>query len=270
MRRGGRWRLRSWRWSGDNDPRSGCGTSAGSCRSPPATCCASLPSWCGRRAGRHPCLLAEITPHDGPTPTGNHVWDDNNLGQKNVTIVDVDSDSGGTFLMGNVLGNELNPAEIVVMEINRGRLPREIDLFVDLLDPSLRKRFRLLAQRAAPAAEAVRPVPQTLAREAGGVADITFARPGAQRFFELGSVEGRDAILLAGERKVQVPVPVGPRRQALVALGARVRRGAPPGEYEIVMIQRQPDGRISGAATVKLNVTKPVKATGAKTTKRPG
>lgn len=38
-------------------------------------------------AGWHPCLLVEVSPHDGPMPAGEHVWENNNLGQKNITIV---------------------------------------------------------------------------------------------------------------------------------------------------------------------------------------
>ena len=41
----------------------------------------------------HPCLLVEVSPHDGFVPTGNHVWDDNNLAQKNISIIYPDSSS---------------------------------------------------------------------------------------------------------------------------------------------------------------------------------
>lgn len=39
----------------------------------------------------HPCLLAEVTPHTGPLPSGTPTWyfQDNNLTQKNISIVDV-------------------------------------------------------------------------------------------------------------------------------------------------------------------------------------
>lgn len=35
----------------------------------------------------HPCLLSEVAPNDGPPEAGDHVWQNNNLGQKNITIV---------------------------------------------------------------------------------------------------------------------------------------------------------------------------------------
>jgi len=43
-------------------------------------------------AGTHACLLAAIiTRGDHPT-AGAHVWEDNNLAQKNLTIVELDAD----------------------------------------------------------------------------------------------------------------------------------------------------------------------------------
>ena len=93
----------------------------------------------------HPCLLAEITPHDRPASTGNHVWDDNNLAQKNISIVR--TDAGQDFAIATVIGREENPADYLLIEINRGRLPREVKLFVDLLDPLLRRRLRKFDQR---------------------------------------------------------------------------------------------------------------------------
>jgi len=43
----------------------------------------------------HPCILVEVSPHDGFVPTGNHVWDDNNLAQKNISITYSDSTNDG-------------------------------------------------------------------------------------------------------------------------------------------------------------------------------
>lgn len=52
----------------------------------------------------HPCLLVEVTPHDGFTPTGSHVWENNNLAQKNLSIVYPD-DTSGDFAFAGVIGN---------------------------------------------------------------------------------------------------------------------------------------------------------------------
>jgi hypothetical protein len=93
----------------------------------------------------HPCLLVEVTPHDGPTPTGNHVWDSNNLAQKNITIVG--TDAGQDFQFATVVGNEHNSVDYLLFEINRGRLPKEVTLYVNLLDPLLRRGLHHSASR---------------------------------------------------------------------------------------------------------------------------
>jgi hypothetical protein len=60
----------------------------------------------------HPCLLAEITPQDGFTPTGVHVWQNNNLGQKNLSIV-YPSDDDDSFAFAGVLGNLANRSKFI-------------------------------------------------------------------------------------------------------------------------------------------------------------
>jgi hypothetical protein len=60
----------------------------------------------------HPCLLAEITPQDGFTPVGVHVWQNNNLGQKNLSIVYPDADAD-TFAFAGVLGNLTNRSKYI-------------------------------------------------------------------------------------------------------------------------------------------------------------
>lgn len=64
----------------------------------------------------HPCLLVEVTPHDGFTPTGTHVWQNNNLAQKNISIVYPDS-SSGDFAFAGVVGNLKNQSKFIGFEI---------------------------------------------------------------------------------------------------------------------------------------------------------
>jgi len=49
----------------------------------------------------HPCLLAEASPHTGPTPSGNLVIDNTNLAQRNVTV-DYSDDDGEPHEMTGV------------------------------------------------------------------------------------------------------------------------------------------------------------------------
>ena len=85
----------------------------------------------------HPCLLAEITPHDGPAATGSHVWDYNNLAQKNVTIVD--AIPGSEFGMAMMMGAGSNDGDSLLLEVLRGKLSHHVELYLDLFDlPSRR------------------------------------------------------------------------------------------------------------------------------------
>jgi subtilisin family serine protease len=228
----------------------------------------------------HPCLLAEITPHDGPSPTGNHVWDDNNLAQKNISIVDTDSAPGTDFRAAMVMGSLTNEAECVMLEINRGRLPREVQLYVDLMDPRLLKR--LLSGHTGEFGEGQRNLGKLLnvsdllvlsqLREevvatsdfgggavaiAGRLPDgLTLKRPAVRKDWRRGVYDGREVVFLAPKHRVCLPVCSGPGRLSPIVIGGIHRDDVEPGEYEIVLIQRQPDGTASGSATVMLRVGK--------------
>jgi len=204
----------------------------------------------------HPCLLAEVTPHDGPAATGNHVWDDNNLAQKNISIVD--ADAGTDFQFAIVVGNEFNTAKSLVLEVNRGRLPKSVELYVDLVDPILRRRLRVFAEK--PGREpGLRPAGRWGVRDPGGL--LTAPVPpklALQRHegWQLGFRDGREIVLLEPRTKVQLPTFIDPGRPHALVIGGIVGKDAEPGEYEVVLIQRQPSGRISGSATVQLTVGK--------------
>jgi Subtilase family len=64
----------------------------------------------------HPCLLLEVSPHDGPSPAGGviAVRSDNNLAQRNITIEETDSDSDA--FVGMVAGtlDSIGIASLVV------------------------------------------------------------------------------------------------------------------------------------------------------------
>ncbi|HEV8695788.1 MAG TPA: S8 family serine peptidase [Lysobacter sp.] len=211
----------------------------------------------------HPCLLVEITPHDGPTPSGIHVWDDNNLAQKNISIVN--TDAGMDFAIANVIGHEDNAADYLLLEINRGRLPREVQLYVDLLEPRLRRRLRKFDHSTEPEpshpvlehAGAITHAPATATRFIPAVAKqfSTLRKPHAQ-LWNIGWYEGHEVVFLRAYPRVRVPVLAGPGRMSPVIVGGIVGRGAQPGEYEIVLIQRQPNGEISGSATMMVTIGK--------------
>lgn len=223
----------------------------------------------------HPCLLAEVTPHDGPNPTGNHVWDDNNLAQKNISIVDADSAPGADFRAVSVVGNLENRTECVYVEINRGRLPRQVQLFVDPMDrnilrqilkgPSSRpnETFRFENDRLGRLLRMSELLESSLARErlssrsTRAIGEtLTAARPSERKEWWRAVHEGREVIFLSHSHRILVPICAGPGRLSPIVVGGIQVDDVKPGEYEIILVQRQEDGSVSGSASIMLRVGK--------------
>lgn len=68
----------------------------------------------GMMVNWHPCLLVEVSPHDGFTPTGNHVWNNNNLAQKNISINYDDSDNASMVMIGNAAKGKAKKLKLVI------------------------------------------------------------------------------------------------------------------------------------------------------------
>lgn len=90
------------------------------------------------------CLLVEVSPHDGPPPTGINSWDNNNLCQKNITIVDADDDE---YTFAFVVGHYLELADLVNLRVERKHLPANVKLFVDYVNRDLTKQVTNLLDR---------------------------------------------------------------------------------------------------------------------------
>lgn len=86
----------------------------------------------------HPCLLVEITPHDGFTPPGNHVWENNNLAQKNISISY--PDSTGDFAFAGVAGNLKNRSKFLGFEIKiKWPISRSASVYIRFLNRHVEK-----------------------------------------------------------------------------------------------------------------------------------
>ena len=196
----------------------------------------------------HPCLLAEITPHDGPAATGNHVWDDNNLGQKNISIVDADDADVATAM---VAGNAANRSDLLFLDIYRGRLPRAVTIYLDLLDPNLLKPLRSFEPHVTAPAECC----CCCARAAKDT-----ARPGRRRKPVSSALEwdfihrgGTQMLALRAAPHVRVPLYLGAGRLAPFVVRCGPTDGLHKGAYEIVIVQRDADDRVSGSAAIELH-----------------
>ena len=197
----------------------------------------------------HPCLLAEITPHDGPSPTGNHVWDDNNLAQKNISIIG--TDAGTDFAFASVIGHQDNLADYLWLEINRGGLPPDVRLYVDLKDPLLVRRLRQFDHGSAGYPKPGRKC------DDDDAAGTTPSKPRPNRQgWTIGWYEGSEVVFLKPEPRVRIPVVGGAGRISPIFVGGVVGAKAKAGSYEIVLTQRQPDGALSGSATALVTVGK--------------
>jgi hypothetical protein len=93
----------------------------------------------GMNVNWHPCLLVEVSPHDGLVPTGNHVWDNNNLAQKNISIVypDSSSDNASLVVLGNRLRGKIKNLKIVIFPEPRIKVP----YFITFVDPKINELF---------------------------------------------------------------------------------------------------------------------------------
>jgi hypothetical protein len=227
----------------------------------------------------HPCLLVEVSPQDGPPATGSHVWDSNNLGQKNITIIY--TDAGGEFAAGFVLGDLFSKSDLLRLEVDRGRVPGHVQLYVDLVDPKLTKWLREYVQRLGPERPVpsvpgrIGPVPspqpldQPATHEALGAVIVLEesahvgngpgsrpVHPGLMKHlnFRFGRVNGREVVLLGSRGRVLIPFgradgPIGP-----IVIGGTLPRGVDTGTYEITLVQRDGRGAPTGAAGIQLHV----------------
>ncbi|MEM9548170.1 MAG: S8 family serine peptidase, partial [Bacteroidota bacterium] len=87
----------------------------------------------------HPCLLAEVSPHTGPTPSGNLVYDNSNLGQRNITIDYSDDNSDDTFEATGVIGNATDFSRSKRIVLHKGSLPKSATIWIRFLDERIEK-----------------------------------------------------------------------------------------------------------------------------------
>jgi hypothetical protein len=222
----------------------------------------------------HPCLLVEISPHDGPTPTGNHVWDANNLAQKNISIVYADIDSD--FAAAEVIGHPENEDAFFLLEIDRSAVPRQVKLFVDLLSPQLKARLQKIAAGketidpldgcAVTFLEGTRVWLQCDPPDGGGfvlaVAPKTRLHtlllekspPRVRYNFSVGFFEGREVAFLADRGTTTIPVFAGKGALVPIVVGGSVGSDTPKGTYPLAIVQREPSGRPHGGSEVEIRI----------------
>lgn len=238
--------------------------------------------------GTHACWLASVyTPVD-PVPAGRHVWEHNNLAQKNLTILDVIP--GDTVTVPVQIGNSFRQIfEVQRLEVVRPRTWPNLPVTVTHRKPEvLQALFRSIEEaepepvRAQPApvlrflepsrieiahrGMSAEPVRLSLGKDSrldlGGVA--VEEAPAAAAFGDAG--READLVNLAGGAAALAfrpgllagfPFRLKPRMSLKVDLKIQVPREARPGEtLEVHLVQRNKRNQVVGGITVQLNVAR--------------
>ena len=95
-------------------------------------------------ANWHPCVLVEISPHDGPNATGQHVWENNNLGQKNLTIVNARRGELITFPFR--FAHPLVEAKALSLEVHKLKAAPNLQVAVDVRNPQFLTQIASLSK----------------------------------------------------------------------------------------------------------------------------
>lgn len=84
----------------------------------------------------HPCLLAEVSPHDGPAPATTaatyEVMKDNNLAQRNISV-EYPDDADDDFAVGVAAGTS-SPVGVDAIILDRSLLPDDYRVFIRIVD----------------------------------------------------------------------------------------------------------------------------------------
>jgi subtilisin family serine protease len=164
----------------------------------------------------HPCLLLEVAPHDGPSPTGPHVWDDNNLAQRNLTIAYPIGGMGGDFGAGVVVGGASeNGRRATALEIDRTTVPPWVQLYVEF--PGRRP-----------------PIPR---KHRGKI--------------RLGRHRGREVAWLAPRGRTRLPLDLREDELALIVIGAAAKPKAKPPRGRIDVVQLG-GGKRQGGCSIEI------------------
>ncbi len=97
----------------------------------------------GEDVNWHPCLLGEVSPHDGPAPAGSGypVRRNNNIAQRNLSI-GYPGGSSRWWFMSAVFAGTRNRTGTDSIVIDRSRVPPECAVIVRAVDPKLMGRWK--------------------------------------------------------------------------------------------------------------------------------
>jgi carboxypeptidase T len=209
---------------------------------------ATLGSWIAN--GWHPCLLADVDcVSDFSQPPGAHVWESNNLAQRNITVLP--AVAGAELSWAFLFGHELRRYEDLILDIELVDVPRKVEVAIDLLDDTLRfpafqdAAVGLIRHRA-PALTGKSTAGRTdVPAELHDLVRATHGMTSRDQCYELTLQGGRGAVHLAH--------PGYGRSQAV--LRVCVPQDAKVGDvYRIRVAQRDGDGPVVGGVTLEIPI----------------
>jgi hypothetical protein len=176
----------------------------------------------------HPCLLVEVSPNDGLSPKGRHVWENNNLAQKNITIVNA---KVGKFIEFPFLfGSPHSTAQAGEIVVKKASMSIKAEILLDIGDDVLMQQ--MIATIAA--------VPKKSQILSG---------------FKIVSIENRPMFLLTGQKLGRIRLPLKPNEPKRIVLKAKVPEPAPSGKrYEIHILQCDQRKKAVGGLTLQIVV----------------
>lgn len=204
--------------------------------------------------GSHPCLLAAIHSRFDQPQAGRHVWQQNNLAQKNLSVVDLQPNA---WIVLPLLAFSLRPrlARTVEFEVRR---PKGVD---DL------KASLLLDKGAVPpklrAAAIVLPRPASLQVNALHLDCASHAEPARDHVEPLTSVQpARLAerfpaaleLSFAPGAAATLPVRLAPQQAQRVGLRVTVPPGAKRGASLLIDLVQREKGKVVGGVALRINV----------------
>jgi hypothetical protein len=225
--------------------------------------------------GTHGCLLAVVYNPNDPPASGIHVWEDNNLAQRNLTIVDLVPN--GTAEIPLWIGSCFTwETQFHVVELVRGRAWADLEVklthrrpeVVEDLFYSFDRLKRVRKIELGPAIEMAAPPEIHLS---GGTATL---RPSLGSKLSLGanlrrldSITPRARLTDIGAAGLAIRFDCGRRAALPIALQPGERYNtvlcltAPPsaklGEsFTVDIVQRDPGSRTVGGASIQINIAK--------------
>lgn len=160
----------------------------------------------------HPCLLAEITPHDGPLPSGTTfaVKDYNNLAHRNIAIDPADPSS--TTLAVAVMAGTAHSEGLQSIILDRSLLPADYRVFVRSSDKKVMNQWNIALEKSQ--------VKETRSLDTHTVHDYTDPKDPSSIDLSRESEEDCEVILLDDTR---IQIKCGDQKSLLIHAPAKTR-----------------------------------------------